>query len=84
MDKYFSIETLKSLRTKTQGTLVISANIRSYQKNSDKLNYLITEASPDIVAIQEVWQVPPVNADFDIFTILRTKKRGGGLSILVR
>ena len=70
------------MRNNNNSFLIISQNVRSYQQNKDKLDFVIDSLKPEVILLQEVWQVPPQSGDYTVTHKLRKKKRGGGVAIL--
>lgn len=78
---YITETELKNISGKLK---IASINIRSLQKNEDKINSFIQDAEPDIIGLQEIWEH---NSEFDEYTlheIKRKTKRGGGVAILTK
>ena len=78
---YFQTQPLNNIET---GISIISQNVRSLLKNKDNFEDVIKSTDPDVIGIQEVWQYTPGFAGYNIFYETRTKKRGGGVAVLVK
>ena len=58
-------------------------NCRSLLKNGEKLEELLNQCNPTVMAVQEIWHSDFSHDQYTFYSIERGNKRGGGVGILV-
>ena len=74
----------QSLTRIATGKSIVSINVRSLEKNHERMEDFLRTTGPTVVCIQEVWQHNRAFPGYKMVKRLRKNKRGGGVAILVR
>ena len=82
--KYVNYISPKQLKEIKNGRTVASLNVRSLAKNGDKVAVLVKETDIDILCLQEVWHHRETFDGYALEEVLRKKKRGGGVGVLIK
>ena len=74
----------KNLKEITPGKSIVSINVRSLEKNHDRIEDFLRTVDPTVACIQEVWQHNRKFPGYNTIQRVRKNKRGGGVAILVK
>ena len=69
---------------KGKSHLIVSMNVRSLNANNAKLVNFINECMPSIICLQEVWTHDLSLNDYDVISVSRKTRKGGGIGFVVR
>ena len=82
--EYKSYVEEKDLTETARGHSLVTINVRSLEKNSERIKNFIETVKPTVLCLQEIWQHSSTFSGYTLTQRVRKNRRGGGVGILVK